>query len=193
MDDYEKSLTNRMSKTSSFLDQTELAPSFTVKADTQVMTATPLDRTMAYHQTMPDPRSDSLEPSEAWLKALTSLDDCDYESAFKVLLDAGDDLFLLRLMYKTGPEVYRYLKENTSLRLFARVVAIAKGQFLNDAVLDFFFEACDSGMAAQLDQETVESMLMVLECIAPATGDSAILRIVADYLKNVKAINYKKL
>jgi hypothetical protein len=154
---------------------------------------TPLEHTLVYRQPMEDPRTDCLEPSEAWLRALTALEECEYETAFKVLLDAGDDLFLLRLMYKTGPDVYRFLRENTALRLFSRVVAIAKGQFLNDAILDFFFEACDTGMAAQLDIETIESMLMVLECIQPSMGDNPILRIIVDYLKNIKTINYKKL
>lgn len=149
-----------------------------------------LDRTLEYKFEY-SYKVDPLQPSEAWLRALVALDACDYEEAYKVVLDSGDDLFLLRLMYKTGPDCYRLLKDNTSLRLFSRVVAIAKSQFLNDTILDFFFEACDTGMASQLDKETIESMIIVLECIEPNVKDKQLMGILMDYLKNVRTMNFK--
>jgi hypothetical protein len=138
-------------------------------------------------------QTEVLAPSDAWLRALDALDACDYELAYRTILDSGDDLFLLRLMYKTGPDCYRLLNEATSLRVFSRVVAIAKSQFLNDTILDFFFEACDSGMASQLDKETIESMIIVLECISPSMAENPIMVIVMDYLKSVKDHNYNAL
>jgi hypothetical protein len=132
---------------------------------------------------------DDIQPSEAWLRCLELLEAAEYDQAFKLLLDSGDDLYLLRLMYKTGPDCYKVLGENTSLRLFAKVVGIAKSQFMNDLVLDFFLEACDSKLASQSDRETIEAMLMVLECIAKSAKNKQIIGIIVDYLKNIKCHN----
>lgn len=171
-------------------ENSQTAPnrSFHSLENTQRVGNLELERTQQYKANSQF-QTEVLAPTDAWLRALDALDVCDYEVAYKTILDSGDDLFLLRLMYKTGPDCYRLLNEATSLRLFSRVVAIAKSQFLNDTILDFFFEACDSGMASQLDKETIESMMIVLECIAPSMADNQILNIVMDYLKFVKDHN----
>ena len=153
---------------------------------------TELDRTKVYQPFLTGelPRGEELPPTEAWTLALECLDSCDYAGAYRRILDSGDDLYLLRLMYKTGPDCYRLLDENTSLRLFSRVVSIAKSQFLNDLVVDFFFEACDTNLAAQMDSETIEAMLMCLECIqGGAQKHAPLLRVVVDYLKTMKTRN----
>lgn len=149
----------------------------------------PPARRTGMNSTVPHRHYESEEaagPTEAWTLALQALAEDDFERAFKLVLNSNDDLYLLRLMYKTGPDYYRLLDENTSLRLFSRVVAIAKSQFLDDLTLDFFFEACDCGLAAQADGETIESMILVLECMESPRGDPKLLHIVLDYLKDLK-------
>jgi hypothetical protein len=150
---------------------------------------TEMERTRIYAPTAQQNEKIELPPTEAWARALACLDSDNYSGAYKCLLDAGDDLYLIRLMYKTGPDCYRLLDEQTSLRLFSRVIAIAKSQFMNDLVVDFFFEACDSGLASQIDSETIEAMLMVLECIESSSKHGPLLKIVMDYLKTLRTHN----
>lgn len=102
-------------------------------------------------------------PSEAWTKALVSLSKGNINDAYNVVLDEGDDLYLLRLMMKTGPTTYSRIQDSTAARLFKKVVSITKEQFLDSIVLDFFFEACEADLVEFLDAETKELMLMALE------------------------------
>lgn len=128
---------------------------------------------------------DSNDPSEMWGSVLEALGGYDYETAFKLVLSSGDDIYLLRLMYKTGPDVYRLLKDSTALKLFSRVVAVAKSRFLDSVVLDFFFEACDSHLSATFDEETIQTMSLVLESIQPDPKDTSLHHLLKDFLKSL--------
>lgn len=125
------------------------------------------------------------DPSQMWGSVLDALGDYDYETAFKLVLSSGDDIYLLRLMYKTGPDVYRLLKDSTALKLFSRVVAVAKSRFLDCLVLDFFFEACDSHLSATFDEETIQTMLLVLDSIQPDPKDTSLHLLLKDFLKSL--------
>ena len=131
------------------------------------------------------PKRDDDDPSEMWGSVLEALGDYDYETAFKLVLSSGDDIYLLRLMYKTGPDVYRLLKDSTALKLFSRVVAVAKSRFLDCLVLDFFFEACDSHLSATFDEETIQTMLLVLDSIQPDPKDASLHLLLKDFLKSL--------
>ena len=128
-----------------------------------------------------------ISPTDAWSRALQCLYKDDYNEAYRLVLNSNDDIYLLRLMYKTGPDCYRLLDDNISLRLFSRVVAVAKSRFLDDLTLDFFFEACDTGLASHVDRDTVESMVMVLESMDRSKDDNRLLNIVIDYLNDLKS------
>lgn len=77
---------------------------------------------------------------EPWDQALFNLGCGDYEGAYDELLRFKDDIYLLRLMIKTGP-CFEELKEKTSLKVLNRMVELTNCDFIERACLGFFKEA----------------------------------------------------
>jgi hypothetical protein len=79
------------------------------------------------------------------------------------------------------------LEPHTQDRLFKRVIKIAKGNFLDNLVLDFFLESCESGLVEFLDRETLEGMVLVLEGLSkdgnPNTGKGKIIKVLTAFLQ----------
>jgi hypothetical protein len=46
---------------------------------------------------------------DAWITATSLLDEKKIDEAYSTILDCEDDVYLLRLMIKTGPSCYKYM------------------------------------------------------------------------------------
>lgn len=77
------------------------------------------------------------------------------------------------MLKTTAKQAYSNLQPETQDKLFKRVVKIAKGNFLDNLILDFFLESCESGLVEFLDRETLQGMVMVLEDLAKASDSQS--------------------
>lgn len=78
--------------------------------------------------------------SIAWNQALYLLDKDKLNEAYRLILMADDDFYLLRLMAKTGV-CYKNLQGNVRRMLVNRVQELKKSEFINDLVDEFDREA----------------------------------------------------
>lgn len=77
------------------------------------------------------------------------------------------------MLKTTAKQTYLNLQPETQDKLFKRVVKIAKGNFLDNLILDFFLESCESGLVEFLDRETLQGMVMVLEDLKKASDSNS--------------------
>lgn len=161
--------------------------SFTVE---NTFTGSQITKTTQLNKTKNLIELEGRKPSKSWLKCLNYLSHNQVDEAYREILNSSDDLYLLRLMIKTGPGCYSKLKPLTSSILFKRIVKISKANFLDDIVMDYFLECCESGMVSYLDREVKESMVMVLETMTNSGNHNKVVNILLAFLRH--NINNKK-
>lgn len=87
-----------------------------------------------------------------WKEALILLDCQDVDQAYESLLDNEDDIYLLRLMIKTGP-CFKEIGEKTSVKLINRVLDLFNSNFIDKTCIDFFLEAKEERLFNSLSLE----------------------------------------
>jgi len=133
----------------------------------------------------PEPKSSSREPvnssheelvvqagpikdgvTQTWLHALDQFTQGDLNAAFATLLDAGDDVYLMRLLHKSGvcldqlsPEIVTALMRRLSLLLGSWIIP--------EATMDWCEEAVRIGLWSQLEGDT---QAQVTEDVKGLTG-----------------------
>mmetsp|Transcript_47121 Transcript_47121/g.54306 ORF Transcript_47121/g.54306 Transcript_47121/m.54306 type:complete len:160 (+) Transcript_47121:2-481(+) len=92
---------------------------------------------------------------EMWKFSMLDLGRRDFDSAYKRVLDSGDDIYLLRLMHHTGPITNR-LHPSVSKVVLTRINELMGSNFLAQMTVDWVQNAVDNGQADLIDGESLE-------------------------------------
>lgn len=115
------------------------------------------------------------DPQTMWVKVLSFLEELDYESAYKSILDYGDDIYLIRLIMITG-KCMNKLQQKTAKRLVLKYLQIVKSNFLNRMCLEFYTDTIKTGFVSRLcieDQKGIFNSLQLLERKKNEIGNDA--------------------
>jgi hypothetical protein len=90
--------------------------------------------------------------TKIWISALQDLQVNNIDSAYSKIFNSGDDLYLLRLMHKTGPCVDT-LSQDTGKSVLERLSLILNSYFLEGLGLRWITDAINKGLFSKLDEE----------------------------------------
>jgi hypothetical protein len=86
-----------------------------------------------------------------WHKATEHVKKGDYESAYRLILTDGDDIYLLRLVAHTG-SVVRFLETETSKAVLSRINKINRGGIFEAFEVEWIDESKREGIFANLSR-----------------------------------------
>lgn len=129
-------------------------------------------------------KSDNSDVCDAWITASEQLQQNKIDQAYKIILDSEDDIYLLRLMIKTGPSAYKKMDQYLANKLFNRVIQLTKVNFLDNMILNFFLEACQNNFSSHIQQDNKQNMIIVLESMIKTGSNEQLIRIILDFLKS---------
>jgi hypothetical protein len=72
--------------------------------------------------------------------------------AYELILGIDDDLYLIRLMCKTGA-CFEELGREVGVKLYGRVGVIARTNFIDQLIVDFLSQGAKGGMGESLTSE----------------------------------------
>jgi len=98
---------------------------------------------------------------EIWKEASNDVSRGDYEAAYSKVLDAGDDIYLLRLLKITG-SCMKKLNRGTALKLMKRIIVLQKSNFFDKMALGFFESAQKTRVVHNMKIEEQNLMLKEL-------------------------------
>ena len=119
----------------------------------------PINSEILYITTPKTLKQIKLEP---WDEALTYLGSGDYEKAYDEILKFRDDIYLLRLLIKTGP-CFDELKEKTSVEIMNRLLDLNNCDFISKTCLGFFQEARNENLLNALSLEDRNYFMKIME------------------------------
>jgi len=129
-----------------------------------------LDETLDFNEEIVQENNDKfhdiLEKEEGisnmWNKTIDSLENNELDEAYTQVLASGDDIYLIRLMMKTG-SCLKKLKRKTAVSLLKRLAMIGKSNFLQKICLNFLDDFKDKNATEELKIEEQKKILEVLE------------------------------
>lgn len=110
------------------------------------------------------------EISSMWLQVLKSIENNELDEAYEKVLNSGDDIYLIRLMMKTGSCIKK-LRRKTAVLLLKRLAQIGKSNFLNKICLNFLDDFKDKKAKEALKIEDQRKILDALEKIKQKKGN----------------------
>ena len=96
-----------------------------------------------------------------WNKAGEYLKQRDLESAYRLILDKGDDMYLLRLVVQTKP-VTSSLDKNTTRRVLAKLNKFVRGGIFDQMEVEWIDDARRSGLFRALSMNEQNEYLDTL-------------------------------
>ena len=100
--------------------------------------------------------------SDMWNKTLEYVDKNELDEAYTNVLNSGDDIYLIRLMMKTG-SCLKKLRRKTAVGLLKRLSMIGKSNFLQKMCLNFLDEFKNKNAIESLKIEEQKKILDTLE------------------------------
>ena len=100
--------------------------------------------------------------SKMWVKTMDFLENNELDDAYTQVLASGDDIYLIRLMMKTG-SCLKKLRRKTAVSLLKRLAMIGKSNFLQKMCLNFLEDFKDKNATEELKIEEQKKILDVLE------------------------------
>ena len=107
--------------------------------------------------------------SKIWLKTLDHLENNELEEAYSTVLESGDDIYLIRLMMKTG-SCLKKLRRKTAVLLLKRLALIGKSNFLQKMCLNFLDDFKNKDATEALKIEDQKKILEALKNIQRKNG-----------------------
>lgn len=107
--------------------------------------------------------------SKIWLKTLDHLENNELEEAYSTVLESGDDIYLIRLMMKTG-SCLKKLRRKTAVSLLKRLALIGKSNFLQKMCLNFLDDFKNKDATEALKIEDQKKILEALKNIQRKNG-----------------------
>lgn len=126
--------------------------------------------------------------SEIWNNALIDLNNNDLDTAYKRIIDSNDDIYLMRLMMKTG-SCLKKLRRNTAINLIKKISLITQNNFVNKIWIKFFQEIFKEKTINDLSIENQNKIMEILYKLNKETGvvkekSNEMIKILNDKLKN---------
>ena len=92
--------------------------------------------------------------SKIWEKTLDHLENNELDEAYSTVLNSGDDIYLIRLMMKTG-SCLKKLRRKTAVLLLKRLALVGKSNFLQKMCLNFLddFKNKDATEALKIEDQ----------------------------------------
>jgi len=108
--------------------------------------------------------------SQAWVEVLQFLNSDKLDEAYMKILETGDDIYLLRLMHKTGVCLDRLNKE-TSRIVLQRLGMILSANFLENLGIAWIDEAVEAGVFWKMSEDEQETAVEILNRYASFPGE----------------------
>lgn len=121
--------------------------------------------------------------SQAWVEVLQWINENNVEEAYKRVLLTGDDIYLLRLMHKTGVCV-KHLSVETCKKVMQRLGMIMNSCFLETLGMTWVGEAVEEKVLQKMnaeDKECIFESMQRYSALPGEEGDTA-----AEIMKNIK-------
>ena len=80
------------------------------------------------------------QSSEKWKKTLEYVEKNNLNEAYKNILSSGDDIYLLRLVFLTGPAI-NVLKEDIAIKVLMRINMINRGQQIQNILINLISQS----------------------------------------------------
>lgn len=123
----------------------------------------PINKKTAVPLEMVKPANNDFKQNmDSWSQALFCLECDDIKGAYDVLLKKKDDIFLLRLMSKTGP-CFEKMKEKTSMKVLNRILDLYKMNFIEKTCKSFFFEAKEENLLNSLNLDDKKFLMQIMD------------------------------
>jgi hypothetical protein len=95
----------------------------------------------------------------------------DYESAYRLMLKEGDDMYLLRLVVQTGP-VTKYLESGVAKSVMSRLNKIVRGGIFEMMEIEWVDDAKRTGQFSQMSMNEQNEYLDTLYQLAKSDHHS---------------------
>jgi len=96
-----------------------------------------------------------------WNRANEYIKKRDFESAYRLMLQEGDDMYLLRLIVQTGP-VMKYLEQNSARQVLARLNKIVRGGVFETLEVEWIDDSKRAGHFTRLSMNEQNEYLDTL-------------------------------
>ena len=106
-----------------------------------------------------------------WQKTSDYVKARDYESAYRLMLKEGDDMYLLRLIVQTGP-VTKELDKSVSRQVMARLNKIVRGGIFETLEVEWIDDSKRSGLFQTLSMNEQNEYLDTLYQLSRNTHHS---------------------
>lgn len=128
-----------------------------------------LDQTMDFNEINEENLKENLqhvdekeeEISQMWFETLKLLENNEIDKAYDLVLSSGDDIYLLRLMMKTGSCIKK-LRRKTAVALLKRLTQIGKSNFLQKICFNFLDDFKNKKARDALNIEEQHKILDIL-------------------------------
>ncbi|CAG9332144.1 unnamed protein product [Blepharisma stoltei] len=114
----------------------------------------------------PNPQPDPTDLlTLTWSSTIKKLDPSNLDSAYKSILETGDDIYLLRLMHKTGP-CFHHFSPATSSAVLSRLSLILNSNFIESLSLTWLLESIQLGCITVISSDEKTQVIDALERIS---------------------------
>lgn len=111
--------------------------------------------------------------TSVWLETLELLKNGNIKAAYRKILETGDDIYLLRLIHKTGV-CLKDLDVTTGLTVLRRLGQIMHSNFLESLGLQWIEETVQKGVFYQLPNDVQKGLIQALYSISALPTDEGV-------------------
>ena len=111
--------------------------------------------------------------TSVWLETLELLKSGNVKAAYRKILETGDDIYLLRLIHKTGV-CLKDLDVTTGLTVIRRLGQIMHSNFLESLGLQWIEETVQKGIFYQLPSDVQKGLIQALYSISALPTDEGV-------------------
>ena len=105
-----------------------------------------------------------------WTRVLQLIKDGDLAAAFSAILQTGDDIYLLRTMFKTGP-CLDLLPDRTAEMVMKKLVGVLRSRFIENMGLQWVVEAWNGGLIEEQEYNDVVELGNALQNVRVKGGE----------------------
>lgn len=106
--------------------------------------------------------------TKVWLRCAEYVKKSDYESAYRLMLTQGDDMYLLRLVLQTGP-VTKFLDAQQSRAVMSRLNKIVRGGIFEMMEVEWIDDAKRSGILFDMNMREQNEYMDTLYQLGKST------------------------
>ena len=108
--------------------------------------------------------------SQAWIEVLQWVSEGNMEEAYRRVLGTGDDIYLLRLMHKTGV-CFKHMSADTSKAVLQRLGMILNSNFLENLGMNWISQAIRERVFQRMQDDDKESIFEAMQRYSALPGE----------------------